>query len=179
MFKDSGIDRSQVYLTNVFNLRPLQNDIKSLCTTRALGSTIFTTPLLPSKYLKPEYEKEILRLLEEVESVKPNLLVLLGNTACWAILNDSKISKLRGAICESSAIPGQKCLPIYHPAAVLGQYEFRHVTVLRDSSKLKGEGEFPEIRRIEREIWLDPQISDIENFYNRYVLTADKMAFDY
>jgi uracil-DNA glycosylase len=180
MLKDAGIRREDCFLTNVFNLRPPGNDVEFFLAKKGAGvplSTRFTTPLVQSKFLKQEFEGELIRLFQELEDLKPNLCVCLGNTALWALLNVTAISKLRGSVCYSKELPWLKCLPCYHPAAILRQYELRHTGVL-DFVKAKNEGEFPEIKRIERTIILDPTLSDIEWFYQEHILTAKRLACD-
>lgn len=170
MLNDAGLNRSDCHITNVFNARPKDNKIEEFFTLKKEGSKRFTNPLTTGKYLRPELEFHVDRLLSELATLRPNLIILLGNTACWAVLRDSKISKLRGAVAYAAAdgLQGIKCLPTYHPAAVLRQYDLRHVTVL-DFMKAKEECKFPDIRRPYREIWLDPTLDDIERFYLEHI----------
>ncbi len=178
MLKDAGLERGHIYCTNVFNIRPYKNDVENLFEPRGEGtSKIFKTPLKTSRYLKREYESEVARCLKEIEELRPNIAILLGNTACWAFLENPKISKIRGAVTTSKIFPWLKCLPTYHPAAVLRQYDLRHVTVL-DLAKAKRESEFPDVRRRVRELWLDPTLKEIEEFYHRFVLRTERLAFD-
>lgn len=178
MLKDAGIERGHCYVTNVFNLRPPKNDVEHFFAPKGEGtSSVFKVPLKTARYLKREYESEVARVLKEIEELRPNLAILLGNTACWAFLGNPKISKIRGAITTSKIFPWLKCLPTYHPAAVLRQYDLRHVTVL-DLAKAKREAEYPEVRRRTRELWLDPTLEEIEKFYFEHVLTAKRMAVD-
>lgn len=178
LLADAGILREECYITNTFNLRPVGNDLSTLCCGLRDGDAApGLSALVRGKYLKREYVGEISRLHRELEEIRPNLTVLLGNTACWAVLNSQAISKIRGTCCTSPLLPGLKFLPTYHPAAVLRQFELRHVTVL-DLLKAKRESEFPELRRPRREIWMDPSLEDIERFYHEFVLTSPRMAFD-
>ncbi len=181
MLLDAGLNRSHCWATNVFNLRPgPKNDITTLCTSKSKTSPPIIPgypALAPAKYVELQYKTELDRLLIELEEVKPNLAVLLGNTACWALLKTTSISKIRGAIRSSPVLPWLKCLPTYHPSAVLRQYDLRHVTVL-DLMKAKREAEFPDVRIPEREIWLDPTLEDIRRFRDSYCQDADTIAFD-
>ncbi len=178
ILSDAGVERGHCFVTNVFNLRPPNNNLETLCCTKTSGGGIPGKPaLVAGKYLRAEYKPELDRLFAELTAVAPNLCVLLGNTAIWAVLGSGSVGKIRGAVTSSPLLPGLKCLPTYHPAAILRQYELRHVTVM-DFQKAKVEAEFPEVRRVEREIWLDPTLEDIEDFYNRYVVGADELSFD-
>src|SRR6516164_6810417 len=106
MLKEGGIHRADCYLTNVFNLRPRPtNDIENLCQPERAGGF---PPIKPGKYLRPEYFPEVSRVLSELRSLKPNIAILLGNTATWAVLHNTGISKIRGTVAYASAIPGLK-----------------------------------------------------------------------
>jgi DNA polymerase len=177
MLKDAGIKREDCYLTNVFNENPPRNNIEYFLGPKVTASKKVSAPLIPSKFLQPKFEHHIDRLYAELETVRPNLCICLGNTACWALLETTKISKIRGTVALSPVLPWLKCLATYHPAAVLRQYDLRHVTVL-DLVKARKEAEFPEIRRPVREIWLDPTIEDIKRFYSDHVLPAEYLACD-
>src|SRR4051812_38968141 len=91
-----GIERSQCYLTNVFNLRPEGNDVKKLCGPKAEG--IRGMPMLQQgKYVRAEFTGEVQRLYREVQAVRPNVLIALGASAAWAFLRQPGIKKVRGA----------------------------------------------------------------------------------
>lgn len=180
LFEDAGIDRKEVYLTNVFNLRPssTSNDLENLCGgKRDPGVLGNWPPLLPGKYLRAEYEGEIDRLVRELSEIRPNLAILCGNTPCWALLDRQGISKIRGTCSYSTRLPWLKCLPVYHPSAILREHTVRHVTVL-DFFKAKREREFPELIRPRREIWLEPTLEDIQAFKVRFLDGASRIAFD-
>lgn len=178
MLQDAGLLREECFLTNVFNLHPDRNDITTLCSSKTEGDYIPGLPALTKgKYVRREYKAELDRLYSELEQVRPNVVLALGNTACWALLRQTAISKLRGAVALSPVVEGLKVIPTYHPAAILRQYDLRPVTVL-DIMKAKRESAFPEVRRVSREIWLDPTIADIERFYHEHVLSSKRMAVD-
>jgi uracil-DNA glycosylase len=178
LLADAGILRSDCFITNCFNLRPERNDLSTLCVRKSEGGYVpKLPPLLRGLYLKNEYAGELVRLFEELNAIQPNVVVLLGNTAVWAILRAGAISKIRGTCSISPYLPGIKLLPTYHPANALRQYENRHITVL-DLQKAKRESEFPELRRPMREIWMDPTIEDLECFYQDHLLPARRIAFD-
>lgn len=175
MLEEAGIRRADCFLTNVFNLRPRPaNDIENLCSSdRASG----LPALKAGKYLKPEYLPELYRCIAELRDCKPNIAILLGNTATWAFLGNSGISKIRGTITSSTCIPTLKCLPAFHPAAILRDWSLRHVSVL-DLAKAGRESAFSEIRRPERVVYIDPSLSDMEWYFNEYLQSAVSISFD-
>lgn len=166
----------EVYLTNVFNLHPKGNDIDTLCGPKATGAPRYPA-LRQGKYIRPEFVGELGRLYGELEREKPNLILALGNTPAWALLRNSGISKIRGTVAECTTVRGLKVLPTYHPAAVLRQYELRHVTVL-DLMKAKREMEYPDVRRPERTVYIDPTLDDLEWFWREHVAGAVRLGVD-
>lgn len=175
MLAQIGINRRDCYITNVFNLRPKPtNDVKNLCGLKKDG-----IPGLPylqkSKYVLAQYAPELERLRKEVESVKPNVIVAMGATPAWAFLQTSGIKKLRGAPVWSTT-HNVKVLPTYHPAAVMRDWTLRPI-VLADLDKAKREGEFSEIRRPKREIWVEPTREDLTLFHT-YISASDYLSVD-
>ena len=117
------------------------------------------------------------RLALELSTVRPNVVIALGNTACWALLNTDGIGKIRGTALESTLVPGMKVLPTYHPAAVLRNWNQRPI-VLADLIKAANESQFPEIRRPKRQIWIEPTLEDLESFWAQYLQDAPYIACD-
>jgi len=177
MLSEAGIHRADCFLTNVLNLRPPGNKIEALCGTKAEG-IIGYPALIKAKYLRREFICELERLGEELVEVNPNLVIALGNTASWALLGKTAISKIRGTTAYSTVTAsGFKVLPTYHPAAVLRQYELRPTTIA-DLMKAKREAEYPEIRRPKREIWIEPTLGDIYEFVDRYIRVCGILSVD-
>ncbi len=120
----------------------------------------------PGTHVKAQpFNTHVKRLWRELEDLKPNLVVAMGNAACWALLGQTKITALRGTVSRTNtALTGLdlKVLPIFHPAAVLRQMPMR-VTNLADFQKARREREFPEIRRPERLITIpEPNESGLD-----------------
>ena len=196
---EAGIDREECYLTNVFLDRPKGNkfhfewcrgkkevsdeykeilpQLHKACPTYPWPNTYTWASVAQGKYVMPEHLPELQRLKEEILQVKPNLVVALGGTPLWALLGTGGITKLRGAVAQSTLVPGQKVLPAFHPAYVMRAWEER-LTLVADLLKAKDQMLFPEIRRPERHIWIRPSLSDMEEFYQKYIKDCDLLAFD-
>jgi hypothetical protein len=154
-----------IAVTNVFNTHPPNNDIEWFF-TKERNSLL--PPLKAARYIKPDNMHHLIRLWDELRSLRPNLIVAMGNSACWATLGQVKIGTLRGTIQTSSmpAIEGMKVLPIYHPAAILRQWSLRPTTVA-DLTKAKREAEFPDVRRVDRFITVAESIDEIQEWLRR------------
>lgn len=159
--------------TNVFNIRPPENDVEWFCGGKATG--IEGYPLLQkSKYVRAEFEPELERLANETLSANPNVVLCLGNTALWALGGRTGIKNWRGTTFSSThTVADYKCLATYHPAAVLRGWELRPI-VLADLLKIKREMKYPEIRRPTREIWIEPTLHDIRSFIQNHIQGSDR-----
>lgn len=167
----------EVYRTNVFNLRPPGNRIEAFCGSKAKairGYPVFQK----GKYIHVEYAPQLERLGDELAQVDPHLIIALGNTPLWALCGTTGVSKIRGTTRLSThTISGFKVLGTYHPAAVLRQWELRPTTVI-DLMKAKREGEYPDIRRPKREIWIEPTLEDMEKFYVDHICECKLLSVD-
>lgn len=166
----------EFYRTNVLNFRPPNNKLDPLCVTKKEDTTGLP-PIVPGKYLRAEYLPEIDRLLQELRTVNPYLCILLGNTASWAVLRATGIGKIRGVAVYSPLIPTLKCIPTYHPSGVLQQWDLRPTTIM-DLQKAKRESAFREVRRPDRTVFIEPDLSDLDWFYNTYIVGAKRLSVD-
>ena len=177
MLDEAGILRSDIFLTNVFNLRPPGNKIEAFCGGKETAIAGYPA-LVKGKHVRAEFISELERLGDELININPNIIIALGNTASWALLGRTSISKYRGTTeLSTHTAKGYKVLATYHPAAVIRQWELRPVTIL-DLMKAKRESEFPEIRRPKREIWIEPTLEDLHEFKENYIKDSDRISVD-
>lgn len=160
--------RNALVRTNVFNLRPDNNNLDELCGPR-VDAIVGFPGISGSKYIRAEFEPELDRLANEILELNPNLIVCLGNTPLWALGGRTGIKKWRGTTFESThTVAGYKCLTTYHPAAVLRGWDLRPIAIA-DFIKAKRESAFPDIRRPHREIWVEPTLEDVETFIREFI----------
>jgi len=178
-----GINRDEVYLTNVFNRRPSEtsNDLSHLCGPKS--EALQGYPALTSgKYVDRSHAPELDRLFQEIAREQPNVIVAAGATPAWALLGQAGIRKVRGAPIYTAGVAGSvlgqvKILATYHPAAVMREWKLRPI-VMADLTKAKREAEFPEIRRPNREFWLYPAIADLHQFEARFITPGAPLSVD-
>jgi uracil-DNA glycosylase len=174
MLRDAGINRADCFLTNVFNFHPPGNDLSVVLGGKSHAIPGYP-PLSQSRYVHVKYTEEIERLGDELISCDPNIIIALGNTAMWALLGRTAISKFRGVVeLSTHTATGFKVLPTYHPAAVVRQVDLRPTTIL-DFQKALRESAFPELQRPKREIWIEPTIEDLHEF-RRHI--KDRVSID-
>src|SRR5487761_258273 len=100
LLRDIGLDRSEVYLSNVVKVRPPGNKIDAL------------------KYIGESIDNFISQLQNEILSLQPNAIIALGNTALTALTGYTGIEKYRGSILRCS-FTDTKIIPTIHPASLL------------------------------------------------------------
>ena len=94
LLKKAGIERSQVFITNIVKCRPPNNRVPEE------DELIACRPYLD----------------RQIALIKPKVICILGRTAYSSILGGSSITASRGKIIERS---GQKYFSTFHPAAVI------------------------------------------------------------
>jgi len=167
----------EFFRTNVFNQHPPSNELEHFCGLREEAVEGYPA-LMPSRYVRREYQHELDRLGDEILAADPNLIVCLGNTALWALAGRTGITKLRGTtVASTHCVTGYKLLATYHPAAVIRQPSLRPTTVA-DLGKITRETLTPTVNRPECTVWIEPTITDMEEFFERYVADSDLLACD-
>lgn len=203
LIAEAGLPQDS-YLTNVFWTRPPGNDLTRF--TMNSKSWLQVKSSLPSaqqlppmrsgsslEYLLPTFYRELTRLGQEILTVKPNLIVCLGNTALWALTGRQNITSVRGSVATITptapvsllfggepganveSLIGRKILATFHPAAVLRQWDLR-TTVLADLLKAKRQAEYPELRRPRRVIEIVETLERLETWYE--AMTDGPLAVD-
>ncbi len=113
LLKKAGIERSQVFITNIVKCRPPNNRVPEE------DELIACRPYLD----------------RQIALIKPKVICILGRTAYSSILGGSSITASRGKIIERS---GQKYFSTFHPAAVIYNKSLRS-TLEADLKKLAAE----------------------------------------
>lgn len=169
-----GINRNEALVTNVFNLRPHGNDIKNFCGPK-LTAIPGRPPLVKGKFVRKEFASELDRLERELRDFNPTVVVAMGATAAWALLGTAGIKKVRGA--PARGFNGFKVIPTYHPTAILRQYTLFPV-LIADLEKALRESYFPEVRRPQRFIHIEPTYDDLLSFERQYIATSPDLSID-
>lgn len=175
LLAQAGINKSDCYFTNVFNRRPNGNRIESFCGPKTEAIPGYRA-IFSGKYIHKNYAPEISRLFDEIERVNPNVILALGNTPLWALCKKSGIKKYRGAPILSHD-QRRKVIPTWPPSSILRQWELRPVA-LADFLKARRESTSSELERPRRYIYLEPNLDDIAEFYEKHIVPADYLSCD-
>lgn len=158
-------NEQEIDITNVFSFRPPNNNIAECFESLKEGGMAELPALRMGKYLKPELLHHVEKLWKEITEKKPNLVVAMGNTACWAVLGQASIGTLRGTFKISPRL-GVKVMPTYHPAAVLRQWNLRTI-VISDLGKVKNGSAATHIERVQRWVTVEPSVAEIADWVTR------------
>ena len=111
LLQAAGVDRDQVFITNVVKCRPPNN----------------RDPL-------PEELKACQNYLDEqIALLDPQVIVTLGRISMAKFVTDGRISAIHG---HTHNVEGRKVVTMYHPAAALHQPNLRQ-TLIEDFARLK------------------------------------------
>ena len=181
----AGIERRACLVTNVFNEKLPDNDVKNWCGTTkerkvwAEETGYDLPPVQKGKHLRPEYQHHLIRLCKELEAAQPQIIVPLGGTALWAFENHTPaISKRRGVPAYSNGVmTGAKILPTFHPAALFHAWKMFY-TIVGDLKRAWEEKDIDGIQVTERELVLRPDLTTIARYGAKHIVNAPYLVID-
>src|ERR1035441_589420 len=151
-----GLLRQEVYIRRVVKLRPPGNNINAL---HVLGKSI--NDFIPQLQL-------------ELDALKPNAVLALGNTALTALTGEHGIEKYRGSILPCTLSPG-KVIPTLHPASLLhaeGDSSIRSwkdLTFIKwDFARAIKQSQFPEYNPPRRNLIVARDALQFDRFLRKY-----------
>ena len=135
-----GVDRKEVFCTNIMSARPSNNDMRAFFYSNLEVKNGRAGKMLRGLYPKPELLDGLTTLQRQIEAVRPDIIIGLGNYPLWALTEDNftvrndeehrykvprGIGQWRGS--QLYTINGIRFLPIYHPAAALRQHHLEYL----------------------------------------------------
>lgn len=168
----SGINPADCYFSNIINQRPPANDLAAWFRHGIPNETVLDG---------------LTSLREELEAVKPNVIVPLGNWPLYALYGQ-KLNKqgeptgildYRGYVLEArKLVRGAKIIPTVHPSYLLqGGYADSPLAIL-DLKRARREAAFPDIRRKPRLAIIDPQGDEREAIRHRLLAEGRRLVID-
>ena len=171
MLIDAGMRRNNCWLTNVskYEVPPNTGKKRIPFHVRARNAGV-------------DVDAQLHDLQEEINSIKPNCILALGNTPLWALSGKTKIGSYRGSIMHGM---GVKFVPTYNPAHLSWQaadIEFKgywnRQIMLFDFKRAKSQSEFPELRLPSRHIEICRNSHQLAEFRARYKGKKSRMSVD-
>lgn len=175
MLATIGANLDDCFKTNVFQRQPANNLLALYGTSEPSNLSRSLGPLTtnPITYIGEDHLQELERLRAELSACNPNIIIALGNVACWALGLGQGINSLRGTVHPVNFIPGRatKVLPTFHPAFILRQWDQR-VIALADLEKALHESHTPTLTHDNTELWLAPSLADLARFDALHMASA-------
>jgi len=129
MLHEVGIMRSECYTTNLCNARPPASSISSWIAEKKKDITAGHT-LWKGKYVTRQIIDGYERLMQEIELVKPNIIIACGNAPTWALTGAWGVMKWHGSQLNIDGDPTKtKVIPTYHPVQIQWAYDLRAIMV--------------------------------------------------
>lgn len=164
ILSEIGISRRSVYLTNVVKIRPPSNDITRL---NEYGKSI------------ADFEPH---LWNEINAIKPNCILALGNVALKTLTGKDKITNWRGSILQSKqGFP--KVVPTIHPANLIehrgeATHKWRDKAFITlDFERAVKQSKFKDFDLPRRQLWVCRSSYQLYEFIKRYE-HKDKLSVD-
>lgn len=134
MLGEAGLQRSNLFLTNVARSRPPGGDPNNwLASTKAEETALLAKGGIKynGRVIALELYEGIALLRAEIERVRPKLIIALGTISCWVLTGEWSVSNWRGSnlVASLSSEWRPACVPTYTPAGVLRQWSLRRVVV--------------------------------------------------
>ena len=100
--------------------------------------------LFQGKYVTQEVIAGVEQLRRDIELVKPNVVVAMGNLALWALTGEWGVTNWRSSVMESTLLPGLKVIPTLSPTIVHKQWSQRPL-IVHDLKRVARESQSPGI----------------------------------
>jgi DNA polymerase I-like protein with 3'-5' exonuclease and polymerase domains/uracil-DNA glycosylase len=114
--------------------------------------------------------EQIAKLQEEINAIKPNVIIPLGSGPLWTVYGKPHIENYRGSIVLGM---GRKCIPTYNPRGLSGYSgaEFKgywnRQIIAFDLKRAKLQSEFPDINRPSRILRVCRNSAELSEFIQR------------
>lgn len=152
-----------------------EGDVRSLITSNKTTRIPDFPPIEPGKFFPASSAALLGTFISRINAEKPNVIIALGNLPLWALTKHTGIAKWRGTPLLTPA--GTKVIPTWPIMSIIKQWDIRPI-VFMDLMKAKRHAASPILSRPQRYIHMPESIEDIEAFYEKYIVPAERVSCD-
>ena len=160
LLREAGFGRQDCLLTTISKLKPPGDKLEFFFEDKKMFK--------PS----PHFAQELAVLKEQIETLRPNIVIALGAVAMYYLTGLQGINSYRGYIVDSSLVPGIKVIPVIHPATINIDWKLFFMTLL-DFRKAVRNCFTPELQVDKRTLIVHPTVSEALGYYD-YLLNEHK-----
>lgn len=175
MLYEAKIARSQCFVTSVARVPCPGNDTEAWIPSKKKNITP-TMVDLHGRRVAPLVKDGVELLKREIELVRPNVIVVLGNLALFALTGKMGITKWRGSEMQAELTTALdrplKVIPTYVPNMVLRQWSWRPI-VVHDLRKVNRESASPIITRPDYEFIIRPNYDTASSVLQQVLAKLD------
>lgn len=175
MLQEAGIMRSACFVTNVIRIKPPGNDIGAFIAEKKMHITP-QHALVRDRYCLPPVWEGISLLEREIEMVRPNVIIALGNVAMWALTGKWGVTTWRSSLLEcdlSLALDYKpKVIPTFSPTMVFRQWSLRQIMV-HDLRRCKAQGESREVSPPDYKFIIRPSYSTATDYLQMLIRNVE------
>lgn len=124
----AGINRDACFITNVCKFRPPKNKIEEWCTeVKVKAERNGLNHHSNGRWYNDYVAQGITELLQDIERVRPEVIVAFGNVPLWALTGQWGITSWRGS--ELWYGEDTRLIPTLHPSYILRAMEYKPALV--------------------------------------------------
>jgi uracil-DNA glycosylase len=166
----NGLSREEVYLANLCQHRPPNNKLSAILSSK-------------------EMQQGLTELTEQLQEIKPNVIVALGGWPLWFLTGKSSMERgkpkpgvginlWRGSVlnCILTGLSEVKVIPTFHPSYVARDAK-QYPTFDLDIKRIVEDSTFPELRLPKRQLVINPTPDELEH-YVREISKAPYVSVD-
>lgn len=163
LLRKSGIKRSDCYIDNVIQERPPGNDFGIYY--RDTKRSEATSSLMEAHT----------RVKNLITTYRPNLVVVLGNEALYAVTNHKGILNWRGSIISYE---GVKVIPAIHPAMIMREPTFMPIAEM-DFRRISDESKIPTMPTVYNDNFIiNPNFDQVIHYLRNVLPTKSILTVD-
>lgn len=145
MLREANLFRESCFVTTVNRTRAPGGRAEGLVALKKKDITD-DHRLFNGKYVRTSAIEGIEELKREIELIRPNVIVAMGNLSLFALTGQWGVNNWRSSLMDSTLVPGTKVIPTISPNMLFAQWKWRPL-IVHDLKRVQKEMRFPEINR--------------------------------
>lgn len=144
MLSEAGFDLVDCAFTSVLPERPFNTDLATVWTTvkKEAVEGGFGHSVVSGAFCHPSVLVSCAHLNNEIDKIKPNVIIGLGNLSLWALTGETSVNDFRGSL-ERTLGSETKVIATYSPEQIFKMWEWRWLAV-RDMKRAFVESHSPD-----------------------------------